>query len=67
MGKDNKIRAGNYFMQITNSLRKEIEPSIGRKLSNRELTDSIGSFLDKEDLLPHMVKRAKRKNRGGLF
>lgn len=69
---NNKMRVGKDFLSFKNTLKKQIEPSFGRRISDTEITDSISNFVTSEDLLPIMIRRAKnegsrRKRRGGLF
>lgn len=62
--RDNKIRAGKRFIDLTDLLKREIAP---KRVSNREITDSVALFLEEEKLLPIMIRRAKKKKRRGLF
>ena len=64
--KSNLVRNGKGFVNYTNFLRRELEPIAKRKITNSEITDNIASFLDKENLTPIILRRAKRK-KGGLF
>ena len=61
-----KMRAGDTFFSVVDTIKRELEPVCKRKITNREVTDNIGRFLVEENLLPHMVKNGK-KRKGGLF
>ena len=67
MVRDNKMRVGRKFIDLNNILRREIEPRVGRRVSNRELSDNIASFLDEERLLPIILRRVNNRRGGGLF
>ena len=58
------MRAGSGFVNYTDFLRRELEPIHKRKITNRELTDGIADFLDREKLTPIIIRRAKLRKRG---
>ena len=66
MVKSKMMRAGSRFLNMKNNLKVELRPSVGRRLSDRELTDGIAGFLEDENLLP-IIKRRARKKRGRFF
>ena len=61
------LRTGKRFINVCDVLKKNIEPSIGRKISHSELTNSIASFLENDNALERMIRIGQRKRRGGLF
>lgn len=66
------IRVAPEYFALRQKINLELEPSLGRRLSDREITAGIASFMEKEHLVPIMVRRARRKakrrqNLGGLF
>ena len=66
LNKDNKIRVSDNFLNFTNMLRKELQPERGR-VTSRELTDDIASFIHRENLTPILLRQAKNKKKRRLF
>lgn len=70
------VRASPEFIKIRDVFKQNLEPQFGRRISDTELTRDIALFLDREQLIPIMVRRACQKQkresrmrhrRGGLF
>ena len=65
MVESRKLRMGNSFIALRDRFKTELEPRIGRKLTDAEITNSIAHFLEDENLHTLMLNRAKRRR--GLF
>lgn len=60
--RDKPIRAGKRWFEFRDILQQN-----GVKASHRDLTDSVAEFMLRENLLPVIVRRAKRKKERLLF
>ena len=60
------MRTGPRFRRMRTNLKIELSPIYGRRISDRELTDGIAGFLEDENLLP-IIKRRAKKHRRRLF
>lgn len=63
MVKRKHIWADEKYIELRNVLNKNLSADFGRPLSDREITKGVSEFLFEEDLLPHMLKRARRNAR----
>ncbi len=58
------IRADPAYIKLRDKLKREISSD----LTDAKITRGISNFLVEEDLLPHMIRRAKKdKRRRRLF
>lgn len=62
--RDKNIRVGRDFINLTDVLRRELEPIHRRRISTREITNGLANFMQDENLTPIIVRRARRKKRG---
>mgnify|MGYP001577124706 CR=1 FL=1 len=60
-----QVRVHPKYFDFAASIRNELEPKLHRRISDRELTGSLLSFMEEENLTPIFVRR-KRKKGGWL-
>lgn len=59
--KRRQIRPHPKYFDFAGNLRRELEPRLGRRVSDRELTGSLISFLEEENLTGIFIRRKKKK------
>lgn len=68
MVKRKHIWADEKYVELRNVINTNLSQHIGRRLSDREITRGMSEFLIEENLVPHMLSRAKKnarkKNKG---
>ena len=62
-GKKTHIRPHPNYFAFASNVRKELEPKLQKKITDRELTGNLISFIEEENLT-HIFMR-KKKKRGG--
>lgn len=60
MRKRTHIRAGKKYIDFAANIRRQLEPSIGRRVSEREITDGLASFMEEENLTGIFLRRKKK-------
>ena len=58
-----QIRVHPKYFNFAANIRKELEPELHKKISDKELTGNLISFIEEENLT-HIFMRKKRQ-RGG--
>lgn len=56
-----QARVHPKYFDFAAGIRKELEPQLHRRISDRELTGSLIEFMEEEKLTPIFVRRKKSK------
>ena len=60
------LRVGEGWLDFRHRFKKELEPVIGRKISDSELSNRIAGLVDEMDIIKMSVRQASRKKKRGI-